>query len=135
MRTDRRQCKVIGWKDHVNAAAYYWLADTTSSIAQKSCSRWRTEPCICTRLLPNESVTADWQGPKQLIPSECASQPLTCGTSTPQIMSFLPSTSLCKSKPYPTLNGSTGASCCCAGAAAAAGAGGDTVALAAQRFL
>jgi len=44
------------------------------------------------------------------------------------MMSFLPSTSRCKSKPYPTLKGSTGAACCCSGAAAE-GAGGDAVAL------
>ena len=49
-------------------------------------------------------------------------------------MSFLPSTSRCRSKPYPTLKGSTGASDSCAGAAAE-GAGGDTVALAVDTSL
>ena len=49
-------------------------------------------------------------------------------------MSFLPSTSRCKSKPYPTLKGSTGAACCRSGAAAE-GAGGDAVALEAATCL
>jgi len=46
----------------------------------------------------------------------------------PHIISFLPSTSRCKSKPYPTLKGSTGAACSCSGATTE-GTGGDAVAL------
>ena len=70
-----------------------------------------------------------------LLPSECASQPLSCGISTPPMISFRLGSNRCRSNPWPTRNGSTAGPAAATPDTATAAVVGDTVAGRAMAFL